>query len=165
MPCQISGYIPGHVWGRAEQEYPTQIGLPNLVEQATGQQTAEKRVHFGLYQIVILSDLIFDAGTCKHLPGERTLTSSYRWPFRLQQEVMANTKTNTKTKKHTAKEKYRDKDTDNDLQHTAMERRRRREVMTARMMAMITVLRPPLLRLISSVRTWTALPSHIVLHI
>ena len=34
-----------------------------------------------------------------------------------------------------------------------MERSRRREVMTARMMAMMTVLRPPLLRLISSVRT------------
>ena len=49
------------------------------------------------------------------------MTSSYRWPFLLQQ--------------------------------TAMERRRRREVMTARMMAMITVLKPPLLRLISSVRT------------
>ena len=47
----------------------------------------------------------------------------------------------------------KDKDKDKDLQQTAMERSRRREVMTARMMAMMTVLRPPLLRLISSVRT------------
>ena len=99
-----------------------------------------------------MSDLIFEAGTCKHLPGERTLTSSYRWPFLLQQEVMAKTKTKTKTKTHTENEKYKDKD--NDLQQTAMERSRRREVMTARMMAMITVLRPPRLRLISSMRTY-----------
>ena len=51
------------------------------------------------------------------------------------------------------KDKDNDKDKDKDLQQTAMERSRRREVMTARMMAMMTVLRPPLLRLISSVRT------------
>ena len=45
------------------------------------------------------------AATCRHLPGERTLTSSYRWPFLLKQIVMERrkimtartTKTMTKT--------------------------------------------------------------------
>ena len=99
------------------------------------------------------------AATCRHLPGERTLTSSYRWPFLLKQIVMerrkimtaSTTKTMTKTILLSLFFVFPGKD--NDLQQIAMERRRRREVMTARMMAMTTVLRPPLLRLISSVRT------------
>ena len=32
------------------------------------------------------------AATCRHLPGERTLTSSYRWPFLLKQIVMERRK-------------------------------------------------------------------------
>ena len=32
------------------------------------------------------------AATCRHLPGERTLTSSYRWPFLLKQFVMERRK-------------------------------------------------------------------------
>ena len=37
---------PGHVWGRAEQEYPTRIDPPNLVEQAASQQTEKKDLDF-----------------------------------------------------------------------------------------------------------------------
>ena len=99
------------------------------------------------------------AATCRHLPGERTLTSSYRWPFLLKQIVMERRKimtartTKTMTKTILLSLFFIFPGKDNDLQQIAMERRRRREVMTARMMAMTTVLRPPLLRLISSVRT------------
>ena len=94
------------------------------------------------------------AATCRHLPGERTLTSSYRWPFLLKQIVMERRKIMTaRTTKTILLSFFVFPGKDNDLQQIAMERRRRREVMTARMMAMTTVLKPPLLRLISSVRT------------
>ena len=46
MSCQIFRGLPGHVWGKAEQEYPTRIDPPNLVEQAASQQTEKKVFRF-----------------------------------------------------------------------------------------------------------------------
>ena len=53
--ADFKAHVPGHVWGIAEQEYPTQIGPPNLVEQAAGQQTGKKGCILDFW---ILSDLI-----------------------------------------------------------------------------------------------------------